>query len=517
MLGTPASRPCAGATPALPDWHSRGWLLAAIVVAALLWLGLFAAFGLPGHSLDWGRDLFVFFGQINALEHGQVPYRDFRTSVGALPFYLPWAGYRLAGGFGGALEMASLLATALLLPCFVAALYGRFSWPVGLALLLCLAALVATPYQNGPSHIGFYNRWSASALAALFLFAVPPRRPANPHVEGAALAALLLFLLFVKASYFAVGLAFVVGFGVLLGLFRRAAAIGVGVFALVVVGVQLATGIVDDYFVELAHSLEVSGVAWYAREKYLRDYLPQSVPYYGALAAACLVAVVGKADVGWRRWALLLFASLACLALQGHDASFFGPFPLVATLALLGERSPTAWRYGVFCLLALFMLPHFASTARAVLEYRDDERARFLPAELPRMAKVYVEDLSRDLRPKRHCLYFVADELRAGLALLAAHDVRDGVLALDYYNYYPALLDVPPLLGRLAVLMPGRTLSRDAAPSPEVVFRFASHVLVPETPNVERQVLLALYGEHLRLRYELLGRNDHWQLWQLKS
>ena len=498
------------ATPA------HGWLPGAVVVAALLWLGLFAAFGLPGHSLDWGRDLLVFFGQINALEHGQVPYRDFRTSMGALPFYLPWAGFRLVGGFGGALEMASLLATALLLPCFVAALHGRFSWPAGLALLLCLAALAATPYQNGPSHIGFYNRWCGSALAALFLFAVPPRRPVNVHVEGIAVAALLLFLFFVKASYFAVGLAFVAGFGVALGLFRRAAAVGVGVCAAVVVGVQIATGLVDDYLVELAHSLEVSGVAWYARDKYLRQYLPQSAPYYGALAAACFLAVIGKANIGWRRWAFLLFAPASCLVLQGHDASFFGPSPLVATLALLGERSVKASRYGVFGLLALFMLPYCAITARAVAEYQDDERARFRPAELPRMANVYMEDLAHDARPKRHCLYFAADESRAGLALLATHDVDDGVLALDYYNHYPALLDVPPLLGRLSVLMPGRTVSRDAAPSPEVVFGQAGYVLVPKTPNEERQVLLALYGEYLRRHYQLLGGNDQWQLWQRK-
>ena len=514
-MGARASCPHAGGTPALPDCR----LLGIVVVAVLFWLGLFAAFGLPGRSLDWGRDLFVFFGQINSLEHGQVPYRDFRTSVGALPLYLPWAGYRLAGGFGGALEVASLLATALLLPCFVAALYGRFHWLTGLALLLCLAALAATPYQNGPSHIGFYNRWSAAALAALFLFAVPPRRATTPHVEAAAVAALLLFLFFVKATYFVVALAFVVGFGMLLGLFRRAAAIGVGVFAVVVVGVQIATGMVDDYLFELAHSLEVSGVAWYARDKYLQVFLPRSVPYYGALAAACLLAIVGKADIGWRRWAFLAFASLSCLALQGHDASFFGPSPLMAALALLGERSANLWRSGVFCLLALFVLPYFGATARMAVEYQDDEHAGVVPVDLPRMENVYVESLARDYPPERHWhnLYFVVEESRAGLALLAAHDIDDGVLALDYYNYYPALLDVPPLLGRLAVLMPGRTLSPDAAPSPEAVFGLARHVLVPETANEERRSLQALYGEYLQRRYEFRDRNDHWQLWRLKT
>ena len=506
-------------TPAI----RAAWLT---VAAAVLWLAFAAAFGLPGRTLDWGRDLFVFFGQINALEHGQVPYRDFRTSMGALPFYLPWLGYRLGDSFAGALEIGGLLATALLLPCIVVALRGRFGLPTALALLLCLTAMAAVPFDRTlllASHVGFYNRWSCSALAALFLFAVPPRQQGNPHVEGAAVAGLLLFLFFVKASYFAVGFVFVVGFGAVLGLFRHAALTGTAAFAVVVSATQGATGLIDDYLAELAHSFNVSGISWYSRDGFLKDRLPRSLNYYGVLAVSCIFAFVGKASLCWRHWIFMLYALLTCLAIQGHDASFHGPFALIAPLALLGERAAKAWRRWHLCLLALFMLPYLSAATRTAFDYGNNDGSHAkpprLPAELPRMAGVYAMDISGDrVDPVcyRHCLFFVTDELEPGIHLLRENAVANGVLGLDYYNYFPALLDVPPLAGRLAVLMPGRTLDRDTAPTPEAMFRHAEHVMVPKTSTHERRFLLSAYGEHLRLGYRLLDSNDHWQLWERK-
>lgn len=496
-------------------FRTDAWLIAAAVV---LWLICAAAFGLPGRTLDWGRDLFMFFGQINALEHGQVPYRDFRTSLGALPFYLPWFGYRLVGGFAGALEIGGLLATALLLPCMVVALRTRFGLPKALLLLLCLVAMAAAPVDHGPllpSHIGFYNRWCHSALATLFLFAVPTRRQGNSRIEGAAVAALLLFLFFVKASYFAVGLVLVAGFGLALEMFRRTAMIGIGAFATVVFGTQVSTGVIDDYLTELAHSLNVSGVSWYMRDEFLLDHLPSSLGHYALVAVAGVFAVVSKAKLRWRQWVFVLFALFGCLAVQGHNGSSHGPLPLVAALALLGERSAGSWRRWHLCLLTLFMLPYLAAATRIAFDYRDDVAAS--PAALPRMADVYVAELSCVGAPRHylwHCLGFVADELRPGLRLLRNNGVGDGVLALDYYNWFPVFLDAPPLRGRLTSLHVGRTIDRDTAPAPDAMFRHAEYVMVPRQHTEDRQLLLTLYRHHLQVKYLLLDSNDTWQLWK---
>ena len=467
------------------------WLIAAAVV---LWLICAAAFGLPGRTLDWGRDLFMFFGQINALEHGQVPYLDFRSSLGALPFYLPWFGYRLAGGFAGALEIGGLLATALLLPCMVVALRVRFGLPTALLLLLCLVAMAAAPVDHGhqtSSHVGFYNRWGYSALTTLFLF-------------------------FVKASYFAIGLAFVAGFGVALGMFRRAALVGSGACAIVVFGTQASTGAIDDYLAELANSLDVSGVSWYLRDSFLWGRLPKALGYYAAVAVACAFAVVGKAKLCWRQWTFVLFALFGCLTIQGHNGTFHGPLPLVAALALLGGRSAGIWRRWHLCLLMIVMLPYPIAATRTAFDYRDDDAAS--PTTLPRMAGVYVEDmLCTDSTPRRHLrhyLCFVADEVPPGLRLLRNNGVDDGVLTLDYYNWFPVFLDAPPLLGRLTSLHVGRTIDRDTAPSPDAMFRHAKYVMVPKQPTEDRQLLLTLYRRHLQVNYLPLDSNDHWQLWE---
>ena len=513
------STPAPGTKPGRPAPANRtAWL---VVAAAILWLACAAAFVLPGQTLDWGRDLLVFFGQINALEHGQVPYRDFRTSMGALPFYLPWLGYRLVGGYAGALELGGLLATALLLPCVVVALRARFGLPTALALLSCLTAMAAAPFEHGfqlPSHVGFYNRWCAAALTALFLFAAPPRQRASSSVatvEGAAIAALLLFLFFTKATYFAVGFAFTVGFGAILGMFRPAALIGAAGFALVVGAVHGATGVIDDYLAELVHSSDVSALSWYTRDRFLQVNLPRSLGYYGVLAIASAFAAYGRARLGWPHWAFVAYAFLASLAIQGHDAGFCGPFALIAPLALLGEHAVQAWRRWHLGLLALFMLPFLAALPRATFEHEDDAS----PVELPGMAGVQAIDVSDgSTEPNRvkHFLLFVAEELASGLHLLRQNGVTHGVLGLDYYNYFPPLLATAPLPGRLAVLMPGRTLDRDTAPAPAAVFAHTAHVLVPETINSDRRFLLSLYSEHLRLSYRLVDRNEHWQLWERK-
>ena len=375
--------------------------------------------------------------------------------------------------------------------------------------------MAATPVYLGyhvPSHVGFYNRWASAALATLFLFAVPPTPREHPYIDGVGMAALLLFLFFVKASYFAAGLAFVVGFGAALGLFRRAALAGAGGFAAVVVVMQAATGLIDDYLAELAHSFNVSGVSWYARDGLLTSTLPRSAAYYGVLAVACAVAFVGKASVGWRRWLFVLFAALACLAVQGHDAGFYGPFALLAPLALLARRSVLPWRRWLAACLGLFMLPYLAASARTASDLHRDDSIQ--AAELPRMAGVYVISLSHGSPRSHHSLLHMVDELAAGLHLLEENGIDDGVFGLDYYNYFPALLDVPPLPGRLAVLMPGRTLSRDRAPAPATLFRHSAYVMVPQESNSERDGLLALYSKHLRLNYRLLDSSDQWQLWE---
>ncbi|WP_260685703.1 hypothetical protein [Rhizobium laguerreae] len=74
---------------------------------------------------------------------------DFRTSLGALTFYIPAAGYGLSGSMGGAMPVG--MAIVILLFAAVAAeiLGSRMHKALGLPLAAFLLLLVAAPAIPG--------------------------------------------------------------------------------------------------------------------------------------------------------------------------------------------------------------------------------------------------------------------------------------------------------------------------------------------------------------------------------
>ncbi|WP_261333775.1 hypothetical protein [Rhizobium leguminosarum] len=71
----------------------------ALVLSALL--------ALPNQTITskYVNDLFVFLDGAHRIWSGQVPNVDFHTSLGALTFYIPAAGYGLSGRMGGAMPV----------------------------------------------------------------------------------------------------------------------------------------------------------------------------------------------------------------------------------------------------------------------------------------------------------------------------------------------------------------------------------------------------------------------------
>ena len=494
------------------------------VAAVLLWVAAFAAFGLTGRTFGTHPDLFLFFAWINAAEHGQVPNVDFRSPLGALVYYLAHLGYWLAGGFAGALEAASLIVLALLLPCAVVILGRRLPLALALVILLAAAALVVVPWNpgNGPlavSQGGFYNRWCWSALTLLLLLAGGPfasdatTRTIAERLEGCIVGALLLFLFFTKASYFLVGLVFVIGFGILLDMFRRPALLGLGILASTVAIVQVATGTIDEYLRELAATVQVSGPVWDGRNLPLSRILQMSLPYHGALAIACCIwasAAEARSRGHWRLWCFVLFASLATIAIQSQNGSEVCAFTLLAPLTLMALRS-AGWRRGALVLLlTLFAGAQLARQAAATFAH-----ATTLPiytaVELPRMEGVFY------LREE------YVETLDSGVSLLARHDVRQGLLAFDRETYFAVLLNIAPVRGRLWCLHPGRTIDRASAPPADQMFEGVDYVLIRkdrEDGDLEyllrltRDFMLDVYSDYLRRTYTMLDDNADWELWQ---
>ena len=477
--------------------------------AVLLWLLAFAVFGASGYTLTSERaDTWIFFGWINAIEHGQTPSTDWQSPIGALAHYLPWLGHVLAEGYGGALELSGLMAAAILLPCAVVAL-RRLTPLTAAAVLLAVVAVVVVPWQPGYGafflwHGGFYNRWCWAALALLFLFALPAGRE-RPWIDATALTVLLAFLFFVKMTYFAAGVVFVLGFGFALALFRRAALLAIGGVTVVVAAVQTTTGYVSAYLGDLVDAAYVS--AWWSdRRTPFAAVFVRALPQYGIFVAAVLLACAGRCQLVWRSWLCVGFQAAASIAIHAQNAGDASAFGLIAPLALLHEAARDGRRALLSLLGLTFLLTFLPKQAGATYAYASEHPA-YRPADLPHMAGVQL------LPPQNAPSALV--ELRSGIDLLRANGINSGMMTLDYANPFPLLMGFTPIPERFLSLMVGRYIDRGTPPSPESLFRHARAVMTPlnlarHPPH--RQFLADTYGGWLNANFQLQDENEHWRL-----
>ena len=238
-------------------------LLAALSVAllALDWL-LFVRPGVT-YAAVAPNDFLLFADLSHRFAHGQVPHVDFHSPMGWLAMWLLRAGFLMQGGFAGAPEAADLLMLAMLLPLACAVLAGRAPTGAAVALLCAIFGMTAAPWWLGSTGWSadpglHYNHWGWSLLTVLLLVGLPGGGRRRWLAEGAAVGALLSLLFFVKASQWAAGMGYVLLFGVALGGFRKAAALGLALFAAGVLVVQAAGGWVDDYLRDLLAALGTS-------------------------------------------------------------------------------------------------------------------------------------------------------------------------------------------------------------------------------------------------------------------
>ena len=505
--------------------------------AVALWGLAFGLFGAPARTLGSNPDLFQFFNWINALDHGQMPSRDFHTPAGMLTHYLPYWGYRLAGQYAGAMEMASLLALAALLPCAAVALAGRVSTLAGVAVLVATAALIAVPWNPGDGafvlsqHL-FYNRWCWAGLGALFLFHLPKRQPSSGVVgvaESVVVATLLLFLFLVKITYFVVGAAFVAVFGAAVfgigfGRFPRAAAQGFALFALTVAGLQACTGVVDNYLGDVLGALDAGGIVWVGADSpFAMNFFPWR--QYMALTIAWAVVASGG---GLRRsdWAFLGYAVVSSMLILGQNSAQLCVFALVAGHLCLLARGTGPRRAVAGWALAVFLLPPLCAQGLASHAFAT-KHARYQPVALPRMDGLYFLETERD--HIRH--------LESGVALLQGNDIQAGALmSFDFASWFPVFLNIAPVQGRMWCFHVGRFIDFDTAPSAARMFANVRHIMVPkfgrsrltpptppqETPAtalaaMARDFLLAVYGDHVAATYRVVRENERWWLLGLRS
>ena len=488
---------------------------------------------------------------------GQTPYVDFHTPYGWLAMWLLRAGLMLQGGFAGAPEAADMLmlAALLLLACVVLA--KRVPTGAAIVLLAAIFGMTAAPWWMGT--LGsvdaglHHNHWGWSLLTILLLIGLPGRGRRRWLADGATVGALLSLMFFVNATHWAVGMAFVLLFGVALGEFRRAASLGMALFAICVLSVQAVGGWVDDYIRDLLAIVDMS-LAPALEGGHRRLSVGQVLS--GARADVALVVLLATAAALQRRLSRRLalhglFALAACVAVMlqySHTPNLMAA--LAAFLIRFAVQSPagSALRRLSWFTLSLHLAPAFVKQSAAIAAFiaavasGGTTHGQWLPASLPRMDGVWfgqlvfrsVNGLARRAQwvnvdeafvwgrghPGRsHGNYPSSAEyrasLRSGLELLRAVGTgQERVATLDYNNPFPFLLNAPPPKGVLIGLHINRHLGLSNAGDHTLTLGDAEWLMVPRLPYMwdTTELLLASLEAHLDERWTQAASNDLWTL-----
>lgn len=487
---------------------------------------------------------------------GQTPYVDFHTPYGWLAIWLLRAGFMLQGAFAGAPEAADMLMLIALLALACVVLAKRVPTGAGIALLVAVFGMTAAPWWMGT--LGnvdaglHYNHWGWSLLTILLLVGLPGGGDRRWLSDGAAVGALLSLMFFVKSTHWAVGMGFVLLFGVALGEFRRAASLGLALFAVCVLAVQAVGGWVDDYIRDLSAVVEITLAP--ALDGGHRRLSVGRVLGGARADVGLLVLLAGAAALQRHlspRMALHgLFTLAACVAVMlqnSHAPNLMAA--LTAFLIRFAVQSPagSALRRFSWATLALHLAPAFVRQSVAAAAFvsamsgGNTTDGHWQPAALPRMDGVWFGQ--HRLRPvnaveeRAHWLSvddaFVwgrshpgrsngtlssaeySASLRSGLELLRASRTGQGrVATLDCNNPFPVLLNAPPPKGVVFFLHINRHLGLGNAGNHELMLGDAQWLMVPRLPyeSDTTELLLESLATHLDEYWTLAAANELWTL-----
>ena len=507
--------------------HVRCWQNSALAVALVaLGFGLFASHEVTveGYALN---DLMTFFGWINALDQRRVPSVDFQSPVGALGYILPWLGSQISGQFAGAMESAGVLVAAMLLALGCVALRGRASAPVAALFLIAVFGLSCVPWNPGDgagviSHVGFYNRWGWAALALLMLVGCSGQEQVDRpwQADAVVVAFVLSFLFFLKITYFLWAFAFVVGFGLLLRRFSKAASAGLAAFLCIVLAAQTTAGYVLPYLKQVGDSVQATGLVW---SDVLRINLPPILPL--GVVAVCACALTARRKSALQDAAMPLFGLAACVLLATQNAPSACAFALApafvqaSTLALdakgrWSSLSPRVMSATVLGLMLAFLLPQFVVQTAATgfhvniahLGGTGFDAGPYRSVDLPKVGELHTMS-----RPN----IGYAQTLSRGVALLG--DVQppcSTVAALDFAQAFAPLVDLPPSRSFFWSVHVGRSVNRATVPTAQTVFADVDCVMQPKHPYDAKSTafLLEVYGEHLGQAFQVQAENADWLL-----
>ncbi len=510
------------------------------------------------------HDTFIFFDAMQRIEQGQRPSIDFPTALGAAMLYLPWLGAKITGGYAGAIELSSALVALLLCLACAQACAARHGAGVT-ALLVAAVFLIVVPsvlegYQADSSvtleagelvgisdnfaNAMFYNRWGWGALIAVFAF-LTPRRDDDviPLAEIITLGLILVFLFWLKVSYFAVAVAASALYAFLGTKPWRTLMIGAGVAAAGILLIGLLTGNLVAYVADILAVGRVSGMRFADLASLIKDNLLELLI---ALTPALAMGLLGRLkpiDI----WITgLIFGGTLFIINQNAQTSGL-PTILVASayvLWRLRDDDNRALRLIAALSLALpgatyVMDRSIGLLGQTTVARREEARPAPDWSAVPALKNVFAqerenilvrieaaEDQSAKLDSFRAvALYGRRQYLRSGeymASLLAAmNDIRpvlkadETVVDLDFSSPLAFLTGTRGAKGYWITFDDGRSIDGKTFPKPENLFADVDHVMAPKL-FVEWDTairLRSLYAGWLDAHYVERVETPYWVRW----
>lgn len=325
-----------------------------ICVAAGGLLAVLAA--LVATTVPYGRAIWDFVFILDGayrISLGQVPHVDFASPIGALTLYLTYAAEVLFPG-GNAFVGLHVLMWLLLLPV-MAALAPRFRSNAAflaafglLALTVLLPMTLDSTHLSEISYFAVYNRFASGLLFLVGLWLVLPKS----RRDWLLLAYVLLLLFFLKITAAAVAAGILLAAVVLGRCSLRSVLAALVAFAVVLVAVQAANGLVSAYLGDVAamSALNKGKAAYALFAACFRNWLPLAITAgLAGLALRPLARPVGRtfrqpvaaAGAFLREEAFAVDAVLLVSAALLADSQNTGGLGLISASALVFH--PDAW------------------------------------------------------------------------------------------------------------------------------------------------------------------------------
>jgi hypothetical protein len=480
---------------------------------------------------------------------GQRPHVDYYSPWGPVTFLLVALGLAVSKASADAIGYAST-SFALLVGLWA---YGvgrnRLGSAARILFGLYLALLVTAPYPLGKyplwtSHAMVYNRYGYALLGLVLVECM--RRPEGRGEDdgefwgGISTGAALGLALFLKVSYFGVGVVIVGAALIVQGLNRRrlgGMAVSFGAVALALLAYlkfDVARIGQDLWMAAGARSKAMSGSE-------LVSTLGTRVLPLGIVMALILYGSSPQKQKGrWLAehqllvWGLLVFLADTALLFSNMQAGgnpLLGAFGIVVASwmtvelrrAVAVKSSAEMQRYTfVLLLCGVLFVPQLCSdlvglgygAIQKAHPWAERSRVRFSVA---RLRPMILYDGARDVDANGG-LY--TGRINAGIELLKREcGPGDRVLNLDMVNPFPYALGWRPPRGGMAAAAYNYLFSDELRPSDDAYFGDATVVMEPKVPALEPHYYegyYRIYHPAMLERFRLAAESESWRLYKLK-